>query len=179
MGSRTRDWYDPRLDVLRLGAFLCVFVSHTLDVSTFFPHPGKQRLGALVMFGLILFFVLSAFLLTRLLMLEVQATGSFSVSRYLQRRTLRIWPLYFTAVLGAVLIALALASFPGLAHRTGVEPGQVIQPPEVPAYSLFYANWYLSVHEATGDFLPHLWSLSVEEQFYVALPVLFVLAARW
>src|SRR5215216_4278992 len=99
------DFYHPELDVLRFVAFLGVFMHHALprDARLYINHglsPAAtqwlltaKEAGA---FGLDLFFALSAYLITALLLREHGNRGSFSVSAFYIRRALRIWPLYFT-----------------------------------------------------------------------------------
>src|SRR5215204_2266448 len=98
-------FYHPELDVLRFGAFLAVFTHHALprEVQLYISagfSPGAaewlvsaKQTGA---FGLDLFFALSAYLITELLLREHAKNGSFSVPAFYVRRALRIWPLYFT-----------------------------------------------------------------------------------
>src|SRR3954463_14084740 len=99
-------FYRPELDALRFFAFFAVFVHHTL------PHdPTKyaaQHLpGFLAVvagagaFGVDLFFLLSAYLITSLLLRERRQTGKIAVRAFYLRRILRIWPLYFFALLVA------------------------------------------------------------------------------
>src|SRR5215204_5013201 len=99
------DFYHPELDVLRFVAFLAVFMHHALprDARLYIRHglsPAAtqwlltaKEAGA---FGLDLFFALSAYLITELLLREHAKNGSFSVPAFYVRRALRIWPLYFT-----------------------------------------------------------------------------------
>src|ERR1700675_3038753 len=95
-----RRFYRPELDGLRFYAFLGVFVCHTLPLETTFyrdlhlPMPwiwaAVVRSGAA---GVDLFFALSAFLITSLLLRERQETDEVSLRLFYIRRVLRIWPL--------------------------------------------------------------------------------------
>jgi peptidoglycan/LPS O-acetylase OafA/YrhL len=99
--------YRPELDVLRFFAFFCVFLTHGVSVNLnhgiLEHHPSVGRvvtfLDAAGSYGLPLFFFLSAFLITTLLLLEKQKTGEVHLRRFYLRRILRIWPLYFTFLL--------------------------------------------------------------------------------
>src|SRR5271168_1207499 len=111
-------FYQPELDGLRFYAFLGVFVCHTLPYEPAFyrrlhmPLPwlwgAISKSGAA---GVDLFFALSAFLITSILLREQQQTGEISLQRFYVRRVLRIWPLYF------LLIALGVVPSHTMAHQ--------------------------------------------------------------
>lgn len=99
-----------------------------------------------------MFFVISGFLITGLLVREIERTSTVNLLKFYFRRTLRIFPPYYF-YLGVIGIAAAL----GLAA--------------VPLASLVYSSAYLTDYVApTGWLLGHTWSLAVEEQFYLILP---------
>ena len=136
-------FYRPELDGLRFYAFLGVFVCHTLpNEATFYsslhlPMPwvwaAVVRSGAA---GVDLFFVLSAFLITSLLLREREETGKISLRLFYIRRILRIWPLYFLVVgLGVVLAH----TVPDRSHFWYYDPGLPWQ--YVAGYIFFVANW--------------------------------------
>ncbi len=91
----SRRYYRPELDVLRFGAFLLVLIKHSwpdtkgsglfAEVFSSIKHAGA--------FGVPLFFLLSSFLITELLMRERAVTGRIHVQAFYLRRILRIWPL--------------------------------------------------------------------------------------
>jgi peptidoglycan/LPS O-acetylase OafA/YrhL len=110
-------------------------------------------------FGVRTFFVLSGFLITRLLIAEHSTTGTISLSAFVLRRAARILPLYFLIVtLAVALVALHLARPAWTATL----------------FSAFYIYNYLPrAHEV--NYLNHLWSLAVEEQFYLFWPAAFFL----
>ena len=110
-----RSVYRPELDVLRFFAFLAVFLFHfSRPVDTYVEH-GVPRLVATVVnslmqggvFGVDLFFVLSAYLITDLLLREKEKFGELNVKSFYLRRILRIWPLYYFYIGLALLPALA------------------------------------------------------------------------
>jgi peptidoglycan/LPS O-acetylase OafA/YrhL len=103
--------------------------------------------------GVDLFFVLSGFLLGRLVFLEQLRTGRFDGRRFTLRRLLKLWP-----VLYVFLAVQALA---------GPEP-----------WSSYLWQNALHVQNYAGTSLTHLWSLAVEEHFYLGLAILFPLVAR-
>jgi peptidoglycan/LPS O-acetylase OafA/YrhL len=162
------EYYKPELDVLRFFAFLLVFVHHALPQEAgAYTTPGDAAaafISALVVaggLGVDLFFALSAFFITTLLLIEERTAGRIDVPRFLIRRALRIWPLYFAFLLASVyLIPLAL---PGedLGRHFG-------------AFLVFLGNWACVFMGYPKSVAAPLWSVSVEEQFYVAWPLLLL-----
>lgn len=106
--------------------------------------------------GVTVFFVISGFLITRLLLEQSNRFGSIDLRAFYWRRTFRILPAYW-----AYLAAIAALSFAGL----------VIAPPWNFARALFFTTDYFNVDAWV---LQHSWSLSVEEQFYLLWPLLLV-----
>lgn len=145
-------YYRPELDALRLLAFLAVYVHHTVyNIS-----PIASICGG---FGLSLFFFLSSFLITELLQRERQASGTVQIKAFYLRRALRIWPLYFTFLLFAYIFGLAYPSH-GLPITCML------------AYTSMAANWYVSAFGFPATFIAYLWSISIEEQFYLLWPAI-------
>lgn len=156
--------YFENLDALRFAAAFAVFVFHvSRDLFDFFAkHEVFDKFewiikitdkGAL---GVNFFFVLSGFLITYLMFWELQAKGSFSYPRFLLRRTLRIWPLYFLIIgIGFVLLPYLITDYE-TTHRAS-------------NYILFLANFDEIKYGAFDsiNFLTSPWSIAVEEQFYV------------
>jgi peptidoglycan/LPS O-acetylase OafA/YrhL len=144
----------PALDVLRSLAILLVFTAHYGDAFRAVP-----RVQALPMFnwgwtGVDLFFVLSGFLIGGQLWKEVSRTNRIQIGRFLLRRGLRIWPLYYAFV--------GLVAFEGLFGRS--------------LSGLWSDVCFLSnnFHNQIGGG----WSLSTEEQFYVVAPISIALFSR-
>src|ERR1051325_2753310 len=111
---RAERFYRPELDVLRFCAFLGVFIfqasSHTMDFYNAAGYP--QWLSRLLIptfgagaYGGDLFFALSAYLITSLLLRERAATGALDLRGFYLRRILRIWPLYLAFVAFAAIFA--------------------------------------------------------------------------
>ena len=154
-----QQFYRPELDLLRFFAFLMVFVAHTVNLPHFnwvFQAGG---------YGVCLFFLLSAYLIAELLMRERDSTQSIHVRAFFARRILRIWPVYFLVI--------------GL----GIGFGELVPVFHVPAQSipwlLFMAgNFYVMHHGWTLNALGPLWSLSIEEQFYLAIPAITKIGGR-
>ena len=106
--ARTKriSFYRPELDCLRFFAFLAVFVHHSMPRSVEFytSHHLPAALSNVAYagaFGVNLFFCLSAYLITELLLREKSQVGQLNVRAFYIRRVLRIWPLYFSFVLFA------------------------------------------------------------------------------
>ena len=167
-----RRFYQPELDGLRFYAFLAVFVYHTLPQQPAFYrglHIPLPSLWAAVASsgadGVDLFFALSAFLITTLLLREREQTGGLSLRLFYIRRILRIWPLYFLVMVVAVV----------LAHTV---PGQSLPWYYVVGYLLFVGNWINVAFGHPMSVCGPLWTVSIEEQFYLIWPVLMKMFGR-
>jgi peptidoglycan/LPS O-acetylase OafA/YrhL len=117
--------------------------------------------------GVTLFFVLSGYLITSLLIREWDQWGAVSLWRFWGRRALRLLP--------ALLVFLALV--PVLLWATG--DGRLASYPLAAVASVLYVGNWVRIAGADLGVLNHLWSLSVEEQFYVVWPLLFVALMAW
>jgi peptidoglycan/LPS O-acetylase OafA/YrhL len=145
-------FYRPELDALRFFAFLAVLVHH---------GPSSGGVSGLVSgiggFGLSMFFLLSAYLITELLLREREQTGSIAWNLFFVRRALRIWPLYYAAL----TVGFFVAQIPP--HRFWISR------PGIAGMSFFVANWF-RLSGQLGPLVAPLWSISVEEQFYIIWP---------
>jgi peptidoglycan/LPS O-acetylase OafA/YrhL len=157
----------PELDGLRLAAFGLVLAFHLPDYAPIASEGSwlqdVLRVGA---FGVPVFFLLSAFLITELLTREREATGGVRVAAFYGRRILRIWPLYFAALLGLTALNLMKPGF-GPAH-----------PDQFAAFALFYGNWHIALKGWVAGPVDPLWSISVEEQFYLLVPLVLAWGGR-
>lgn len=162
-------FYLPELDLLRFVAFFLVFLSHTVPGEPEFyqqagiPGPAATAIVSLAAggaFGVDLFFALSAFLITSLLLREQLTTGHIDVVSFYVRRVLRIWPLYFIFLL--VLAPLI---------RTAI-PGDSLPTRDLVAFALLVGNWAFVLWGYAHSIVGPLWSVSVEEQFYLLWPLL-------
>lgn len=142
--------HEKQLDTLRAFAVAAVFYAHFADESSW--------VGVL---GVRVFFVLSGFLITRILIqARPEAGGRGQVlAAFYARRFLRILPIYFVT-LGLTALAFWDEVRPSLAW-----------------HALFGSNFWFAFHDDWSPwFLAHLWSLSVEEQFYLVWPMLMLFA---
>ncbi len=146
----------PSLDGLRgVAALLVVFYHFGIEFG-FHPPPGYL--------GVLIFFVLSGFLITWLLLKEADATGTVSLGGFYLRRSLRIFPAFYGFWIFSVGVRV-------IAHRT-VAWGAAFA-------SFFYvSNYYYSLVPRADTFLLHTWSLANEEQFYLLWPWIFRRAKR-
>jgi peptidoglycan/LPS O-acetylase OafA/YrhL len=130
-----------------------------------YDNPAVYELGRL---SVTLFFVLSGFLITYLLLVEKERTGEIAVRRFYLRRVLRIWPLYFLVVLLSFLVLPRLEVFQ-LPRYTAALPEHFAA--TFPLFLLFLPQLALSIYEPV-PFAEPAWSIGVEEQFYLLWPAL-------
>lgn len=173
----TRGWgkdmgikYRPEIDGLRTIAVLSVILYHA--ELTFFG--GKFLSGGFL--GVDVFFVISGFLITSLMMSEYEKTGTISISNFYRRRARRILPALF-------LVILVSAPFAWLY----LLPEQLVDYSKSLISSLLFASnfyWDFSLQQYGAEssqlkpFL-HTWSLAVEEQYYIVFPLLLFVIYRW
>ncbi len=153
--------YFKGLDTLRAIAALIVVFQHVEELKNTFGIPNLYAGNSPILpdghIAVILFFVLSGFLITYLLIKEREKSGQISLKDFYMRRVLRIWPLYYLIILlsyfivhtdvSAKTIALCLTIFPNVAYALG-------------------EGWTSS---------PQLWSIGVEEQFYLFWPIILII----
>ncbi len=163
--------YFPALDATRFMAFIPVFLTHCfiIDRTTLIQHPGWENITSFLnkgVLGLDYFFVLSAFLITYLMLYEFQQKRKINLVAFFIRRCLRIWPLYFVFVgLGFAFCYLKLSHAPL---------------PPLFYFVSFTLNFYIVQNGFDFlFFLVFLWSISVEEQFYIVVGLLFKLLSKF
>jgi peptidoglycan/LPS O-acetylase OafA/YrhL len=154
-----KNGYIKSLDGLRFLAVTFVLADHWTADRLGFPAS---------YLGVCMFFVLSGFLITRILLsakekdAELNRGHGFSLKRFFIRRTIRIFPLYY-----AVLGGLFLLNVPPVREKF------------MWLFS-YMTNNYLAIHNTWMGSVDHLWSLAVEEQFYIFFPfVVLFLPLKW
>ncbi|MBW4038428.1 MAG: acyltransferase [Acidobacteria bacterium] len=181
MPTKIPRFYAPELDSLRFLAFLFVYCRHVTtsygtarhqmaalpavisNVGGGINQPSSlspmllriQSAAGAFDFGVCLFFFLSAYLITRLLLIEKHNTGAVNIPDFYLRRTLRIWPLYFVFL---AFVAVFRHHLPNITW------------PRILASVFFVGNWPAVFNGWAASPIDVLWSVSVEEQFYLVWP---------
>lgn len=157
--TRPKSRYIPALDGLRTLAVVAVVLYH-LNLT--------WAQGGLL--GVTIFFVLSGYLITRLLLNEIAKTGHIDLKSFWIRRIRRLFP----AVVTVVVVTCALCTVFNHVMLTKMRP-------DILPSLLFFNNWWqimqdVSYFNALGDPSPltHFWSLAIEEQFYLIWPPLLL-----
>jgi peptidoglycan/LPS O-acetylase OafA/YrhL len=152
----------PSLDGLRAISICLVLLSHVF----LHAHPQNEMQGALLAIigdgetGVSVFFVISGFLITLLLLKEKQVNGRISLAGFYVRRIFRILPAFILYIAVVAVIA---------------KIGTI----EVPHWQFLRALTFTMDYVTTKNwYIGHTWSLSVEEQFYLVWPLLAVLCSR-
>lgn len=149
-----KGFYRPELDALRFGCFLLVFFHHAFSRS---EEGWKTAAVDAAGFGVPVFFLLSSFLITELLLRERQGSGRVHAGAFYMRRILRIWPLYF----GFLGFCWVMGGF-GLLHAVPTAMGL--------SFLVMAGNWYFVAMGTSLSPAGILWSVSLEEQFYLVWP---------
>jgi peptidoglycan/LPS O-acetylase OafA/YrhL len=149
----------PSLDGLRAVSILMVVFSHAAGACGFPGVPSQVHWVFNGQLGVKIFFVISGFIITTLLLREEWVHGNFSIRKFYQRRILRIIPVYFIFLI-AILMFVAWNNVP-VSHS------------EFIAAFTFTTGW----DDGTW-LLGHTWSLAVEEQFYILWPLALYLAGN-
>ncbi|HMG81447.1 MAG TPA: acyltransferase [Ferruginibacter sp.] len=152
--------YIPSLGGLRALSVMIVLISH-INVRSWgnkvIPFPFSMLLDG--NFGVNIFFVISGFLITTLLIAEENATGTISLKNFYMRRIFRIFPAYYFVLF--IYFLLALFSIVHFTTQSWLS-------------SIFYYKYLVP-----GDYeTAHFWSLSVEEHFYLVWPLVFLFFKR-
>lgn len=143
--------HAPQLDAMRAVAIVIVLISH-LGFEKLVPGG----------FGVTIFFFLSGYLITSLMRLEVSATGGLDLRRFYLRRTVRIIPPFLMAIAFALTLQMA-----GLLRLQATPPGI--------AMDLLFLSNYTDLLDVPMSVQIPLWSLDVEEHFYIGFSTLFAL----
>lgn len=145
----------PGLDGLRAMSIMIVMIGHFL----------LGKAAALSTIGVYIFFVISGYLITRLMLAEQARFGRIDIPRFYARRFLRLYPVIITFLI--VIVGVAC-----LADR----PRPLIEVMSVLFYFANYLTSWQEIHGATFQLpIGILWSLSVEEHFYLLMPIFFVI----
>jgi peptidoglycan/LPS O-acetylase OafA/YrhL len=165
--------YFPNLNGIRSIAALLVIFHHIEQFKSLFgldSYWDKSKFISVIgSLGVTLFFVLSGFLITYLLLIEEKNTATINIKDFYIRRILRIWPLYFLIVLLALFVFPRFEFFriPGIDISTVYSNFGI----KLILYLTFFANLALTSYGVI-PFVSQTWSIGTEEQFYLIWPVL-------
>jgi peptidoglycan/LPS O-acetylase OafA/YrhL len=145
--------YEPSLDGIRAFAVLGVVLAHGLPGPYYIPGGG---------IGVDVFFVLSGFLITRIIAAEIDASGSIDLKHFYLRRFLRLTP------------ALALLLFAELTFELLTSSNAADHVRAALISGTYLMNWNRAFQWWPRGHLGHTWSLAMEEQFYLIWPALLI-----
>ncbi len=162
--------YRPEIDGLRTLAVLSVIIYH----AEFTVNNSKFLKGGFL--GVDVFFVISGFLITSIILSELYKTNRFSISRFYERRARRLLPALFIVILTSLPFAWSL-----------LPPIQLVDfSKSILSTLVFGSNFYweytLQEYGAESSLLKpflHTWSLSVEEQYYLLFPFILLILNRF
>ncbi|MCC4908099.1 acyltransferase [Microbacterium sp. cx-59] len=154
--------YIRSLDGLRALAVIIVILSHA-EVAGF----GGGKTGVLI------FFVLSGYLITSILLRELDRTDRLSLKRFYARRFLRLYP-------ALIIVTAATAAIAAVLLTRTANPSAQSTLNALPSVLLYFNNWVPIFAPGTDmGLFSHFWSLAVEEQFYVVWPLLLLAIYKW
>lgn len=130
-------------------------------------HDGRITGGFL---GVEMFFVLSGFLITTLLLDEWAASGTLRLRRFYLRRAARLFPALAITIIGVYTLYAVGRPGPGVIPKHATF--------RLLAVIFYVGNWLAATGHGVAGYLSHTWSLAIEEQFYLVFPVLLLLALR-
>jgi peptidoglycan/LPS O-acetylase OafA/YrhL len=157
------------LDGMRAIAILLVLFAHSLPTMPL--HLSKNAYNLLVTngeLGVTIFFVISGYLITKLLVLEREKTGRISLKDFYLRRIFRIFPVFYLYII--VIISLKLFFIPTLFENYSIVGLAAL-------YLWNYAhvfNFRASPSDNAFSIFGHFWSLAIEEQFYLLWPIMLI-----
>lgn len=165
--------FFPNLEGLRFFAFFVVFVNHATSSLGYYNNSSSYAFSIVHFLqngplGVSFFFVLSGFLITYLLLKEKELSGKINIRNFYLRRVLRIWPLYF------LVVAMCLFVFPMLENRLPQWFTLDVSIDEINKwlYLTFTGNFDYIYNGINNVLIGILWSISVEEQFYLVWPLI-------
>jgi peptidoglycan/LPS O-acetylase OafA/YrhL len=161
--NKTSKIYLPNLNTIRAIAALMVVISHIELKKDILGLEGLEIFHSWGKIGVSLFFVLSGFLITYLLMVEKANFSTINVKDFYLRRLLRIWPLYF------LVIAFVYILIPYLLPEYYLSEPERFSLKSV-LYNVFFLTNFSLVLKLTPSIISNIWSIGIEEQFYIVWP---------
>ena len=168
--------YLPNLYALRFFLSMVVVNAHIPLVSKrldfpFFNDAAIYFKGYLAVYY---FFTLSGFLIIRLVYHELKTTGSFNFKKFYLRRIQRLYPVYYLVFLIGILAYHLVLPALDVAFKTDYPIGELIV-----SYVFLAPNVFNTFYPEVGGILGVLWSIGVEEQFYLVVPLIMFLGRKW
>jgi peptidoglycan/LPS O-acetylase OafA/YrhL len=170
MSGRTPKIFFPSLNGLRFIAAFVVIIHHLEQIKLFFGLPSLffkwhfiKIVGEL---GVTLFFTMSGFLITYLLLAEKERFGTIFVKEFYIRRVLRIWPLYYLVIILGLFVLPHISFFDIPVYTEGVHYKFGTK---VLFYAILFPNVVANLY-AYMPFIAQAWSIGIEEQFYLMWP---------
>ncbi len=170
-----RNDFIPGLNGIRALSALLVISTH---------WPGNMLSLKFGWIGVNIFFVLSGFLITRILLVEKQKPFGGYLRTFYYKRSLRIFPVYYLFLAGiTVLLLLVSGLVPRLATDEIWKGGLRAVQHDLPFLATYTYNlklnlrYFLDYPDSSNQFFGHLWSLAVEEQFYLVFPFVVYFAS--
>lgn len=164
--------YFPGLNALRFGAAFLVILSHIEQNKTLFDIKNYYSLNFFIeggSTGVTLFFVLSGFLITYLLIEEKKKSSKIDLKKFYIRRILRIWPLYY------LILILGFLILPKITYFIIPEWSQNVFDEQWSYKIILYLLILPNISELFFNPIPYIsqtWSIGVEEQFYLFWPLI-------
>lgn len=164
--------YFPNLNGLRFIAAFLVIIHHIeqiksiSNIDSYWDNPFVGIIGKL---GVVLFFVLSGFLITYLLLTEEHSFQKISIRKFYMRRILRIWPLYFFIIILAFLVLPNIDIFVLPNYGKDLIYSNLFL--KLFLFAIFFPNLVLSLLGIV-PYASHTWSIGTEEQYYLVWPVI-------
>ena len=168
--------YFPHLSGIRFIAASLVIIHHIEQLKSIFKLPSlwgdsgplSNFISIIGLQGVVLFFVLSGFLITYLLLEEESRTNRIDVKKFYIRRILRIWPLYLLIVIASLFILVHFNLFLWPGYEKSVIQYKIYL--KLFFYILFFANLVLAFFGII-PYASQTWSIGTEEQFYLVWPL--------
>jgi peptidoglycan/LPS O-acetylase OafA/YrhL len=160
----------PYLDGLRAYSIGTVVLGHSARFIPWLYAPAAAPLNWIFTngrFGVRVFFVLSGFLITTLLLNEMDSTGKISISGFYERRVARIFPAFYTYLL--TVLVLGLLGYAEIHAKAMVTAA---------TYTWNYGSLWGAPTAGNEELLGHLWTVSLEEQFYLFWPACLIFCGR-
>lgn len=156
--------YQPHIDILRAIAVFLVIFNH-LEIKFFS--------GGFI--GVDIFFVISGYLITQNMLKEIELAGSFSFKNFYHRRIIRLAPSFFTVIISSSLFFFFMMTAEELNHYLKTVITSLTLTSNIYYTSLL--NNYFSITAKSTPLL-HIWSLNLEEQFYLFWPLFFIITHK-